>query len=48
MSQITTYDDATVFSCQSYEIGENAPYENVDLLPNKGTRHQKQAEGSKE
>lgn len=48
MSQLTSDDDAIMFACQSYEIGENAPYENVDLLPNKGTRHQKQAEGSKE
>lgn len=38
MSKIDN-DEAIMFSCQVYEIGENAPYENVDILVNAGTRH---------
>jgi hypothetical protein len=47
MSKVET-DDGIMFACQSFEVGENAPYENVDLLVNNGTRHQKPPEGSKE
>ena len=45
MSQIDD-NEAIMFSCQTYEIGENAPYENVDLLVNSGTRHKRATQPS--
>lgn len=47
MSQIDN-DEAIMFSCQVYEIGENAPYENVDILVNAGTRHKSTTQPSNE
>lgn len=37
MSQIESEDDTFIFSCQPYEVGITAPYENIELLIKQGS-----------
>jgi len=38
MSKLETSDETIMFSCQTYEVGVDAPYPNTELLKDNGTR----------